>query len=428
MMDQRTIIAGAVILGLFLMAPTLMHQGEDYQVDLLPADVTVTGTGGAYLVSGNGGDKSVVGADSAISTAISRLGAGDVLTLDGTFAISSSITMRSNMALQLDGTVSRASTGALVYASGLSSIQIRGGNWVSHDAQTQAFYIISCSNVDVIGCDVKGAAIALSGCKGTSSDYCKVVHNTCHDVNSIETRQGITISMSALYIEVAYNVIRNNVGGGIYLWNADGASYSQKSIHVHHNTVTDVMTDGISLYPGGSGNSCTNCIIEHNVITQNKADNTHTLLAVAWGGGGGDTTKGCDNNIVRYNTLNNNAGSVLKENLCIRGDYNQVYGNVINGAYKSGIKLMYSDGNTIQGNVINGCRATTSEEGNCISLWADSDSNIIKDNVLKSPCVSFLLINSGCDGNKITGNDLQGTSSSTSIRNYGSGNVLSGNG
>jgi parallel beta-helix repeat protein len=197
-------------------------------------------------------------------------------------------------------------------------------------------------------------------------------------------------------------------------------------IRIHHNTITDVMTDGISLYPGtGTGNTVTHCTVEYNVITNNIPDDTHTMLAVGWGGNAGDCSARCTDNTIRYNTIVSNAGACKKEYLSIRGDNNQIVGNVIKGAYKAGINTLYADGNVIQGNTVNGASSTNAEWGYCISLHS-SDRNTISGNTFTTPCIAFVLLDSGSDSNKVQDNHFQGSPSSN-VLNYGAGNTITGN-
>jgi parallel beta-helix repeat protein len=342
-----------------------------------------------------------------INAAIADLGTtgGMVLLLEGTYNITGSIVLASNIALvgQGPGTVLRVPDGFnadlnVISGSNVSGVLVANlkvdGNKANQRAGTMnGIYLSSVTHSEVRSWveNMRDNGIVLD----SSSSHNTITGNTCQG----NKNSGIYLSSSS-YNTVTGNTCQQN-DYGIYL------SFSG------HNTITGNLCQGnyihgIYLYPSSNNNTIVGNTCQGN------------------GSYGIGLSSSSDNNTIAGNTCQGNAyfGIYLYSS-----GHNTITGNTCQGNNRHGIVLGSSSNNAIVGNCVlgNSQEADASYDG--IYMDYDSNHNLISGNVVRHQGgerqhrYGINIATSDCDGNLIHGNDLYQAGRTGDYNDAGTGTI-----
>lgn len=366
-----------------------------------------------------------------INAAITALGAtgGAVILLDGTFAITASVTLASNVALvgQGAGTLLRVPNG--------------------HDADLHVIYANAKSNLLITNLQIDGnyanqTAGNMDGIYFYSVDKSMVVNNWIHGLNKPDwdfdwpNAADINLHISTNNI-IAGNIVgwgkpgAVDLGAGILL--AEGSDYNV----VDGNVVDSGSLVGISLIDASN-----------NTITGNTCQGNGDM-GISLEGGPNDNY----NNTISGNTCQGNSTGginiVYSHNTAVTGNTCQgnswagitltiasnstITGNTCQGNNHDGIKISSSSNNTVEGNTIEGNSQGTHNTDDGIILDGESDYNNIQGNTIRQGVGANkqrygIRINvATCDENLVITNDLYNAGTTANFSDAGTGTVVRDN-
>ena len=466
MIDNRLLVAGAVLIGVLLLiqsGPGIDIPGFD---DIIPAEtkVIVTASGSSYDAKRPDGSLVASGSDlgTVLVASFNALTPGRTLLkekvlLKGSFTLTSTINMANYCILELDGKMTRAS-GAnceMIHAVGKHHFEIKGGEW-------------------------DGAKAANSGTsKGILLENCN--NWSIHDLVIHDTTAASLYAVSSPYGTIQ-RVETYNHGGGIFLvWTSDCKIldskfhdctqgiylFCHKDGVVQHcdrnvisgNTLYRIGRDGISLYPEGIEDSVSHCTVTKNKLYDVGIGDGGTALAIAWGSYSYDVGKADHNTVTDNEVYTTHTYSKSAYPLGIRGNYNQILRNNIHDEIHVPMQILRANHNTIEDNTFDGYSGGLAYAAATIE---DSSDNVIKNNHWLNAAtdgIQFRLNKLGkgyassrndIDGNDFTdiltvfgywvniGNSIHadnqirnnifhGTHAGTGIRDLGTGTVISNN-
>lgn len=310
-------------------------------------------TGGLVCTGTN--DQTII---NAILAGLTRTTMQEV-DLVGSFSISGQITGVSNVILKLQGKVQLATAANCNMLSFTSetNFQVIGGEWDGNKANQTAVgsYLMvfdTCTNFLVSGCTVHDAYkyLAPTGTAGygiypTSCNDATFEKNTIYNCGNIATDQtngiGFMLSGNSVRCKIINNTV-HDCDGGIYLWVGAGQTCTNNLIE--DNIVYNTSRDGIICYANGG-------TVGQNTITGNWVSDAgigsiHGNSCINIG-----NIAASNNNTVTGNTIvgvNANAGY----GITIYGNYNTVSGNTIYNVCKTAITILNGIRNTVSGNNI----------------------------------------------------------------------------
>lgn len=341
-----------------------------------------------YAKSGDNGEIVFGGtvAATVINNAITALGAtgGAVVFVEGTYEITSSVNLASNVALmgQGAGTVLTLSDnhnanldiihGNIIDHALVANLAI-DGNRATQTNRINGIHFDGVTHSKIVNCWLENMyywAIYLN----PSDNYNTIVGNTCRG------NRGISVYLSGLnnYNTIANNIFQGNELGSITL--SDGSSY---------NTITGNIIQGTD----GCGIN-TEDLAHHNIITGNTCQ-----------GNGGIT-------------------------ICIsESSYNTVTGNTVQGGGHEGIHVQGYH-NTIWGNTIEGNSQAANNTYDGIFIDNNSDYNNIQGNTIRRGTgdnkqrYGIRIHESTCDGTFVANNDLYDAGTTDNFSDAGTGTIF----
>ena len=366
-----------------------------------------------YAKSGDNGAIAFSGTNAAavINAAISALpNGGKVLIKKGTYSITASINLASNIALvgEGPGTILRipdnfnADLYGVIAGSGVNHVLVANlridGNKANQTAGTQVgIYFTSVTYSEVRRCwveNTRSAAIAF---------YSDVNHST-----------------------IAKNTCRGNDGYCIYLYSS------------HNNTVIGNTCQGNSNYGILLGNSNNNTVAGNTC----QGNGAHGIYLTYANGNAvvGNTCQGngaCgifvygynSHNAVTGNTCLGNANAGIEVNS--NSSSNTVVGNICQGNGGDGILLAHgSNNNIVAGNSLLGNSQMTDNANDGIRVMYDCNYNLISNNIVRHQGLTnqqrygISIDSADCDGNLVVNNDLYLSGRAASLNDAGTGTVL----
>ena len=340
---------------------------------------------------------------------------GQVVLLDGTFNCEATCGRNiSNVAVRGQGnsTILTTSTADLTFlsfvgASGteltgitIADMQIDGANVSDHGIY---FEYVDKSLIQNVYSrrHASGTGIRLTGIVLTSSDFNRIIGNTCSE----NTYNGIYLYSNSNNNIITGNTCQGNTDCGIYL-------YPSNNNTVTGNTCSENTNNGISLYIN-SNNTVTGNTCQGNggcgIYLYSNSNNTITGNTCQGNSYHGIFLFSSNNNTVTGNTCSENEGEGIR--LC-NSNSNTVTGNTCSGNGYEGIYLFSSNNNTVTGNT---CIANSQESTNSyddICVINDSNYNNIQGNTCRAgtlanvPQYGINIASADCDGNVVTNNDL----------------------
>ncbi|MBA7630303.1 hypothetical protein ES703_37824 [subsurface metagenome] len=320
-----------------------------------------------------------------INNALNALpvGGGAVYLAEGTYAITASINLASNVALvgQGAGTVLRVPNDHdanlnMVSGNGIdhalvANLKIDGNKANQAAGNMDGIYFDTVTHSKVVDCWVDDMYAGIGIYLLDSSEYNTITGNTCQG----NTRYGIELSSSN------YNTVVGNTCQG----NDEGISLSGSD----YNTVT--------------GNTC-----QGNAYGLDLGTSDYNTFV-------GNTTEGNDYMGIYVNT----------------SSYNTITGNTVKGNGEHGIEMYNANNhNTIEGNTIEGNSQDSDDTYDGIFVDANSDYNNIQGNTVRQGVGANtqrygIRINAAtCDGNFVANNDLHDAGTTNNFSDAGTGTIF----
>ncbi|MDW5562420.1 MAG: right-handed parallel beta-helix repeat-containing protein [Methanomassiliicoccus sp.] len=396
----------------------------------------VTNVGGTYYAKNavtGATISSGTNAATVIQAALNSLTSGrtvkEGVLLQGSFTLTSAITIPSYTTLKLEGTVTATSSNHMLTANGQANqpkayFDIVGGEWNGNGKSSIPFYFRYCSDVSVSGLKVHDSP----------SDLIEFISCSRITVSNVESYNGVGSCCGLVYSNNC--VVENNNfhdgGSGIYCYaEDDGIVQDISDMIIRGNTVARTQASGIEA-PSlrGLEDIGDNYLIENNLCIDCGMDGDHPGIMVGWGGFGSVQIRFATNAIVRNNEIYTTGAYACDQGIdfkCNSGG--KVYGNYIHDAYTVGM-IIRGVGNEVYSNTITGGR--TSAPG--VELW-DASSTYFHDNVLtglKGTGIWIVVSDGskvGCNNNVIDHNTINGVSGEwVSISDsISTGNVIQNN-
>jgi uncharacterized repeat protein (TIGR02543 family) len=373
-------------------------------------------------------------ASTVIQSAINGLTAGRIsrekILLQGDFTLTKTITIANYMILELDGkiTLGNSANQRMLYGSGKSNFEIRGGEWDGNKANqmgylyasdVRGFEIESCTNFIISGVtvhDTVNDGIALVYCSGATIDS-NLIYNCAGSI-------GINFTSNS---DITNNTCHDN-SAGIYLYcEDDGIVQHADNNMVTGNTVYRIYHDGIRLYPHGVED-----FVRYNTVTSNTlydcgTDGLHISIGIGWSPGTvTNTLRGnADYNICTHNTIYDTGAYVCGPGVFIKGIGNEIAYNSISNMINTAMCVTGSQ-NTVENNVI-----SVTKGGNSfgIELWMASNCKIL-NNTIDHPGNSGVWLVSDtttCDSNTIDGNSISSPGNYGILISAGNANTVTNN-
>lgn len=436
---------------------------------------TTRGRSGADYVCDGVDDQAEI---NAALTALGSVG-GCVVLLEGTYIISGSINMPSNVTLMgqgfntivrlrnahnaniecirnidsangnvniavkdlaMDGNKSQQTSGA---NAGIMFVRASAStitNVLLHNYRNSIIALDNCFNVvvaDSILNNGNNHGIALRNSSSTNI----VRGNRCHH----NVSSGIQIETSSHYNTITENICYNNLTG-ILINNSNTNIVTNNTCHTNttqgiycHTTVNNSIknnicfsngANGILLENGGrsivSGNNCYSNTSSgigvsasvNNTVTGNFSGNngTNGMAVVLGSTGTGATGNICNGNGNNGILVNASSSSIITDNMCHSNAHN---GILVSGTHNSNISG-------------NSCMSSSTAEHNShnnIALTSDCDNNNIQQNICRrgsgtnQPANGIRIASADCENNLVTNNDLLTGGATANFSDSGTGTI-----
>ena len=387
-----------------------------YVITAFGLTYTLTDTTGNVIYSGSSASTAI---QSAINNLTPNRTSKEKILLQGDFTLTNTITIANYMILELNGkiTLANAVNKYILYGSGKSNFEIRGGEWNGNKAG-QTLTSSSVRGIELESC----TDFTISGI---------TMHDTVDDGIAAITCLRVTVNFNTIYntagaLNLAYtsnSQINNNTchdtTAGIYLYTEDDGIVQ----HVDNNVVTgnicyNIYHTGISISLRGPEDTGMGNTIADNTVYDCGTDGSHAHMNMGWSLGSASGARFAANNLFTRNKVYDTGAYVCGPGVSISGVDNEISYNKIHDLTYSALTVT-GERNKIQNNTIS---ITNSPSSFGIELWIASNCNVAGNTIDRVGNCGIWLVHDGvdCNNNIIDGNSI------ISPGNYGV-NISAGN-
>ena len=320
-----------------------------YTVLVSGSTYTTKNLSGGIIYSGSSASTAI---QSAINNLTPNRTSKEKILLQGDFTLTNTITIANYMILELNGkiTLANAVNKYILYGSGKSNFEIRGGEWNGNKAG-QTLTSSSVRGIELESC----TDFTISGI---------TMHDTVDDGIAAITCLRVTVNFNTIYntagaLNLAYtsnSQINNNTchdtTAGIYLYTEDDGIVQ----HVDNNVVTgnicyNIYHTGISISLRGPEDTGMGNTIADNTVYDCGTDGSHAHMGMGWAPGPVVDARFAANNLFTRNKVYDTGAYVCGPGVSISGVDNEISYNKIHDLTYSAL-IITGERNTVINNQI----------------------------------------------------------------------------